>query len=150
MDLRQYRFVHFATHAFANDVNPDRSGLVLATDDDSGEDGVLHLSEVYNLKLDADLVVLSACETALGRLESGEGMIGLTRGFLYAGSNNVLVSLWKADDVATRNLMLDLYQGIVAGGSFNRSLQAAKLNAINSSRFNARPYFWAQFVLHGR
>ena len=150
MDLRQYRFVHFATHAFANDVNPDRSGLVLATDNDSGEDGVLHLSEVYNLKLDADLVVLSACETALGRLESGEGMIGLTRGFLYAGSNNVLVSLWKADDVATRNLMLDLYQGIVAGGSFNRSLQAAKLNAINSSRFNARPYFWAQFVLHGR
>ncbi|MEX1055870.1 MAG: CHAT domain-containing protein, partial [Rhodothermales bacterium] len=125
-DLSAYRYLHFATHSFANTENPEASGIVLYPDDfgssdeaagekrgdieDIGEDGVLRLGEVYNLELNADLVVLSACETGLGPVARGEGILSLTRGFLYAGASNVLVSLWSAEDVQTSTLMQSFYR----------------------------------------
>ncbi len=147
--LDQYRFVHLATHAFANESHPDLSGLVMAMDHDGQEDGVLHLNEVYNLKTNADLVVLSACETGLGKLATGEGIIGLTRGFLYAGASNVMVSLWKADDVTTRDVMVAFYESLLDGSSRAEALRQAKLTQIATSPVHARPFFWAQFVLIG-
>lgn len=149
-EISDYRYVHFATHAFANDNDGEQSGMVLTADDSNGDDGILRLAEVYNLKLNSDVVVLSACETGLGELESGEGMIGLTRGFLYAGTKNVVVSIWKADDTATKNLMIPFYSSLLDGSSPAVALQKAKLSTINSDRFYARPYYWAQFIVHGR
>jgi CHAT domain-containing protein len=148
--VADFRYVHFATHAFVNEANPDLSGLVLADEPSGTNDGVLHLGEVYNLDLNAELVVLSACETGYGRLATGEGLMGLTRGFLYAGASNVVVSLWKADDVATRDLMVPFYESMIASNSKAQSLRRAKLSLLDMSSRHARPYFWAQFVLMGR
>ena len=88
--LETYHYIHFATHGIINETTPKLSGLLLAQDSTLAEDGILYLNEVYNLNLNADLVVLSACETALGKVARGEGLIGLTRGFLYAGAQNLL------------------------------------------------------------
>jgi CHAT domain-containing protein len=103
-----YRILHLATHGRVNEKNPKLSGLVLTREDSSSkEDGILHLGEIYNLNLNADLVVLSACETGLGQVAKGEGIIGLTRGFLDAGASNLLVSLWQVSDATTADLMVD-------------------------------------------
>lgn len=149
LNLADYRFIHLATHAFANEVDPDLSGLVLARGDDPDEDGVLHVREVYDLDLNAELVVLSACETGLGKLATGEGIIGLTSGFLYAGAANVMVSLWKADDATTRDLMISFYDVLLSGHSKAEALRQAKLELIARSPVHARPFYWAQFVVIG-
>ena len=103
-ELARYRIVHFATHGLLNSEHPELSGLVLSLVDERGrlQDGFLQLQDIYNLNLPADLVVLSACETALGKEIRGEGLMGLTRGFMYAGAGRVIASLWKVDDVALR------------------------------------------------
>jgi CHAT domain-containing protein len=148
--LKDYRFVHLATHAFVNDEDPWRSGIVLLDDTTGGHDGVLELSEIYNLELDAELVTLSACQTGLGRDVRGEGLIGLTRGFLYAGAQSVLVSLWNVQDQATADLMTRFYGDVLAGRLKAEALQEAKRQLIASSERYADPFYWSAFVLNGR
>src|SRR5207302_2861076 len=114
-ELAQYRIIHFATHGLLNSKHPELSGIVLSLVDEKGEpqDGFLRLNQIYNLKLPADLVVLSACQTALGKEIKGEGLIGLTRGFMYAGARRVVASQWVVDDQATSELMRVFYQGML-------------------------------------
>src|SRR5205085_5181865 len=113
--LNQYRYVHFATHALIDEEHPARSGIILPAPADSKEDGMLQMSEVMRLKLNADLVTLSACRTGLGQLLQGEGIIGLTRSFLYAGAESVVVSLWNVNDIATASLMKAFYKNLKQG-----------------------------------
>ena len=117
-ELAHYRIVHFATHGLLNSEHPELSGLVLSLVNQQGrpQDGFLQLQDIYNLNLPADLVVLSACETGLGKEIRGEGLMGLTRGFMYAGASRVIASLWKVDDVATAELMERLYHGMLTDG----------------------------------
>jgi CHAT domain-containing protein len=129
-DLSGFKFVHFATHGILNSEEPDLSGLVLSLVNEKGEpiNGFIRLNEIYNLNLNADLVVLSACQTALGKEVRGEGLIGLTRGFMYAGSPRVVASLWKVDDVATAELMKIFYQKMLK----DKMRPAAALRAARS------------------
>ena len=146
--LKNYRYLHLATHGFANKNTPDLSGLLLAHK--SPEDGVLHLPEIYNLDLNADLVVVSACESGTGKLAKGEGLIGLTRGFLYAGARNLLVSLWRVNDWSTADLMLACYTQMMRGKSKAEALRDAKQHLMQSNPDYAKPYYWAPFILIGR
>ena len=149
--LSQYRILHFATHGLLNSERPELSGLVFSLIDKEGkpQDGFLRLHEIYNLQLNADLVVLSACETGLGKEIKGEGLIGLTRGFMYAGAPRVVASLWSVDDLATAELMKLFYQRMLKDGlPAGAALRAAQLEMSGQKRW-ASPYFWAGFVLHG-
>ncbi len=149
--LRAYRVIHFATHAIADARNPERSGLVLSLVDAGGrpQEGFLGLPEIYELELGADLAVLSGCQTALGRELAGEGLMGLTRGFLYAGVPRVVASLWRVQDRATAELMSRFYRALWRDGA---SPAAALREAQRSLRRDPRyrdPYSWAGFVLQG-
>jgi CHAT domain-containing protein len=149
-NLSQYRYVHFAAHGMIDEEYPARSGIVLSVTGNSKEDGALQLSEVMRLKLNADLVTLSACRTGLGKLLDGEGMIGLTRAFLYAGSSSVVVSLWNVNDMATATLMKAFYGNLKKGLAKDEALRQAKLELIKGQkRIWRHPYFWAPFVLIG-
>ena len=113
------------------------------------QDGFLRLTDIYNMRLDADLVVLSACQTALGRQLRGEGLIGLTRGFMYAGAPRVVASLWQVNDAATAELMKKFYRGILTRGlPPAKALHEAQLEMSRESRWQS-PYYWAGFVLQG-
>jgi CHAT domain-containing protein len=148
--LNQYRYAHFAAHALIDEERPARSGIVLSTATDSKEDGALQMSEVMRLKLNADLVTLSACRTGLGQLLRGEGMIGLTRAFLYAGSESVVVSLWNVNDIATASLMKTFYKNLKQGLAKDEALRQAKLELIRGRQQAWRhPYYWAAFTLVG-
>jgi CHAT domain-containing protein/tetratricopeptide (TPR) repeat protein len=150
-DLSQYRIVHFATHGLVNSNHPELSGLVFSMVDRNGKprNGFLSASEIFNLKLGADLVVLSACQTALGKQVRGEGLIGLTRGFMYAGSPRVLASLWRVPDQGTSELMKQFYAGMLTRKMTPAAaLRAAQLLMKNDRRW-AAPYNWAGFVLQG-
>jgi CHAT domain-containing protein/Tfp pilus assembly protein PilF len=149
--LAEYRVVHFATHGLLDSKNPELSGLVLSMLDEAGnfQNGFLDLQDIYNLNLRADLVVLSACETALGKEIRGEGLIGLTRGFMYAGASRVLASLWKVDDVATAELMRRFYGAMEREGLRPAAaLRRAQLEMWQQKRWNM-PYYWAGFQLQG-
>jgi len=149
--LSQYRILHFATHGLLNSERPELSGLVFSLLDREGkpQDGFLRLHEVYNLQLNADLIVLSACETGLGKEIKGEGLIGLTRGFMYSGAPRVVASLWNVDDLATAELMKLFYQRMLKDGlPAGASLRAAQIELSRQKRW-ASPYYWAGFVLHG-
>jgi len=145
--LDEYRILHFACHGFLDDRTPMRSALVLTLDDDPEEDGFLQAREVSNLRLDADLVVLSACQTGRGRLENAEGVLGLPRTFFCAGARSTISSLWKINDKSTAKLMPEFYRYLAAGNNKARSLRLAKLNMLRS-RFS-HPFYWAAFVLNG-
>ena len=148
--LSQYRYVHFAAHGIIDEDYPARSGIMLSVGTGSTEDGMLQMSEVMRLKLHADLVTLSACRTGLGKLLNGEGMIGLTRSFLYAGAESVAVSLWSVNDIATASLMKSFYKHLQAGKPKDEALQAAKLELLKGQQRAWRhPYYWAAFVLVG-
>lgn len=150
-NLRDYRIVHFATHALLNNKHPELSGLVLSLVDERGEpqNGFLDLQDIYNLNLRADLVVLSACETGLGKQISGEDLIGLTRGFMYAGANRVVASLWKIDDRATAELMGHFYVALLGRGMTPAAaLRLAQLRMRKTTRWSS-PYFWAAFQIQG-
>jgi CHAT domain-containing protein/Tfp pilus assembly protein PilF len=150
-DLRRYRIIHFATHGALNTQRPELSGLVLSLVDRGGkpQDGFLRLHEIYNLDLDADLVVLSACRTALGKDVHGEGLIGLTRGFLYAGASRVVSSVWNVDDRASAELMKRFYEAmLVRKQPPAAALRAAQLSLLNDPRW-ADPHYWAAFGLFG-
>jgi len=150
-DLGQYRIVHFATHSLLNNEHPELSGVVLSLVDRSGrpQNGTLRLYDIYNLKLDSDLVVLSACQTALGGEIKGEGLIGLTRGFLYAGSPRVVASLWEVDDRTTAEVMKRFYEAmLVRGERPAAALRATQLALWRTKGWEA-PYYWAAFTLQG-
>ena len=145
-----YRYVHFATHAYVNDVRPSRSGIVLDMNRKAKEDGVLQAGEVMALELNADLVTLSACSTGLGKVLRGEGILGLVQAFLYAGSRSVTASLWNVNDAATATLMREFYSGLRRELPRDAALRGAKLRLARSAdpRLND-PYYWAPFVLVG-
>jgi CHAT domain-containing protein len=129
--------------------HPGLSRVLLAPETGSGEDGVLHLGEVYNLRLNADLVVLSACGTGGGQIVRGEGIIGLTRGFLYAGAKSLLVSLWPVSDAASAGLIGDFYAELLAGRPKTQALREAKLRTMGRNPEYAKPYYWSSLVLVG-
>jgi CHAT domain-containing protein/Tfp pilus assembly protein PilF len=149
--LAGFRTVHFATHGVIDAEHPALSGLVLSRvgPDGSPREGFLHLRDIYGLRLDADLVVLSGCRTALGKETHGEGMIGLTRGFLYAGARRVVASLWPVEDQATAALMRRLYTALwISGQPPAAALREAQLKIRQERRWRD-PYYWAGFVLEG-
>ncbi len=150
-DLGQYRFVHLATHGYLDSERPELSALLLSLVDEQGrtQDGFLRAHEVYNLNLPAELVVLSACETGLGKQIRGEGLVGLTRGFMYAGAARVVVSLWSVNDRATAELMERFYKAMLKGGQRPAAaLRAAQVEMWKDNRWRA-PYYWAAFGLQG-
>lgn len=150
-DLRRYQIVHFATHALIDREHPELSGIVLSLVNKQGnsENGFLQLHEIYNLRLSAELVTLSACSTGLGKEISGEGLVGLTRGFMYAGAKGVLASLWKVDDRATAELMRRYYRELlVERKSPAAALKAAKVELWRQKRWR-EPFYWASFVFQG-
>jgi CHAT domain-containing protein len=150
--LAQYRIVHFATHAEIDSQDPEQSRIVLSRfkADGQPEDGFLRMSDIYELHLPADLVVLSACQTGLGKDVRGEGLIGLTRAFMYAGASGVTASLWKVDDEATAELMKRFYQGMFRDDlPPAAALRQAQIAMWQQSRWHA-PYYWAAFVIQGR
>ena len=149
--LSDYRIVHFATHGLINNQNPDLSGIVLSLVDDKGrpQNGFLRLYDIYNLRLNADLVVLSACQTALGKEIKGEGLVGLTRGFMYAGAPRVVASFWRIDDRATADIMRRFYESMLKDGlPPAAALRAAQVSMLNDKRWQS-PHFWAAFTLQG-
>jgi CHAT domain-containing protein/lipopolysaccharide biosynthesis regulator YciM len=144
--LARYRYLHFACHGILGLASGQQPALVLSQVGDDKEDGFLQLDEVTNLKLNADLVVLSACRSGQGRLHNGEGVKGLARAFLYAGSRGVLCSLWQVDDQETARLMLQLYTNLKQGQSSAAALRNAQLDMIHKGK---APLYWAPFVLIG-
>jgi len=150
-DLARYRIVHFATHGVLDNENPGLSGVVLSLFGERGQaqDGVLRLHDIYGLHLPAELVVLSACNTALGRPVRGEGLVGVVRGFMYAGARRVVASLWKVDDDATGEMMRRFYRGMLQEGrSPAAALREAQVSLWRQDRWRP-PYYWAAFVLQG-
>ena len=150
-DVGQYQILHFATHSFIDSDHPELSNIVLSTVDRNGKEtnGLMTLYDIYSLDLSAELTVLSACQTALGKDIKGEGLIGLTHSFLSAGSNTVVASLWKVDDKATAVLMADFYESMLQKGmSPAAALRSAKLKMKQDRQWSA-PYYWAGFVLQG-
>jgi len=150
-DFNSYQILHFATHGFLNQQNPDLSGLVLSLYDEKqqAQNGFLRVIDLYSLRLNADLVVLSACQTGLGKEVDGEGIIGLTRGFMFAGASSVVSSLWKVEDAATAELMKRFYRAMLKE---NQSPVAALRTAQNEMRQIPRwrnPTHWAGFTLTG-
>jgi CHAT domain-containing protein len=161
MDLTRYRIFHFATHAIVGDevkwITQPALVLSLAGTDDTYDD-LLQMSEIFNLRLDADLVVLSACATGRGKLRRGEGIIGLTRAFMYAGTPSVVASLWKVNDQSTSLFMEFFYRHLKEGQSKAEALRQAKKQLMQTRAWSdtlkeeqslAAPYFWAPFILIG-
>jgi CHAT domain-containing protein len=149
--LSEYRYVHFATHGFLDPQNSDLSGLVLSGADSQGRkrDGLLRAEEIRNLDIPADLVVLSACSTALGKDVDGDGRATLLRSFLEAGASRVVASLWEVDDRATAELMTHFYRGLLLEKlPAAAALQQAQLSMMGEPRWSA-PYYWAGFILEG-
>lgn len=150
-ELGHYRIVHFATHGVFDNDNPGMSGIMLSLFDGRGrpQDGFLRLHDIYALTLPVDLVVLSACNTALGRQVTGEGLVGVVRGFMYAGAKRVVASLWKVDDEATGELMRRFYEGMFVNRlSAAAALREAQLGVWSQARWKS-PYYWAAFSLQG-
>ena len=149
--LSQYRYLHFATHGLIDSERPGLSSLVLSLVDEAGkpQDGFLRAHEIYNLKFPAELVVLSACQTGLGKEVKGEGLMGLTRGFMYAGAARVVVSLWSVNDKATSELMTIFYRQMLKENQRPAAaLRAAQIEMWKQKQWQA-PYYWAAFVLQG-
>ncbi len=150
-ELKNFRYLHFATHGVVNESKPELSEIFLCSDKSKKEDGNLYSGEIYNLNIKANLVTLSACQTGLGKVTKGEGIIGLSRALLYAGAKNIVVSLWTVSDESTSKLMVDFYGDILKTETpdYSQSLREAKLKLMNNPTF-ARPYYWAPFVLIGK
>ncbi|HXQ72993.1 MAG TPA: CHAT domain-containing protein [Pyrinomonadaceae bacterium] len=149
--LAQYRMIHLATHGVMDPKNPELSGILLSMLDENGKEqnGYVGLSEIYNLNLPAELVVLSACETGTGKLIRGEGLIALTRGFMYAGAERLVASLWRVDDQATALLMASFYEQMLV----NKLKPAAALREAQRQLSRQtqwkKPHYWAGFVIQG-
>lgn len=150
-ELDGYAILHVATHGTLRAEHPERSGLVLSLFDRAGQpvDGALDVRQIYDLELSAELVVLSACRTALGQQFRGEGVVGLPRAFLYAGVPRVVVSLWEVDDEATAELMQRFYRGMLQAGSTPSVALREAQRALRAERRWQSPFYWAGFVLQG-
>lgn len=150
-DLTKYAILHFATHGILDPKRPEKSGLFLSMVDRNGRaaNGFLGLQDIYNLHAPVDLVVLSACRTGLGKDVRGEGLIGLTRGFMYAGASSVVASLWKVDDEATAELMKQFYINMLQRDMPPAAALRAAQNSIRQEPQWRSPYFWAAFTLQG-
>src|SRR5262249_11453552 len=150
-DLTQFRILHFATHSLLDDERPELSSIVLSLVDHAGrrQNGFLRVYDIYNLRLAADLVVLSACQTALGQEIKGEGLIGLTRGFFYAGALRVLASLWQIDDRTAAAFLRPFYEAIL----IRHERPAAALRSAQIAMWRTKgweaPYYWAAFTMQG-
>jgi CHAT domain-containing protein len=159
-EMGQYKYIHIASHGFVNQEEPEFSGILLSRDTISQkEDGVLFSGEIYNINLNAELVTLSACETGLGKIKTGEGIIGLTRALIYAGAKNLTVSLWKVSDESTKKLMIQYYDNFLPEKvpedlnkslSYSYALKKAKLDMINGGGEFSHPYYWSPFILIGK
>lgn len=151
--MHDYTYIHFATHGIVDESHPELSRIFLAVDSSGKEDGMLHTGEIYNLNFNAELVTLSACETGLGKYTKGEGIIGLTRALLYAGAENILVSLWPVADQSTSDLMILFYENLLSGMSKSEALRAAKLQLIKDGIPEAEEsfdaFYWSPFILIG-
>lgn len=150
-DISKYRIIHVATHGLLNAERPQFTGVVLSLVGNKSHDGFVRTDEVFNLRLGSPLVMLSACETGLGKEKRGEGVMGLTRAFMYAGAPTVGVSLWSVADKSTADLMTDFYQRLLSAGDTTTSsaaLRGAQLAMISGKKYSA-PFFWAPFVLVG-
>ncbi len=145
-DLSRYRFLHFATHSFADQNNPVNSGVLLEKNGLDGEDGILHASEIFSLNVPAELVVLSSCDTALEFNSVSGGLSGFARGFIYAGAKNLIASLWPSDDLATRMLMRHLYAYLASDYSIESALRTAKMDIIATDGPISHPYYWSGFI----
>jgi CHAT domain-containing protein len=148
--LRRYRRLHFATHSLIDETSPSRSAVVLTLGNDPDDDGFLEVSEISELDLDCDLVVLSACQTGRGQLLSGEGIIGLSRAFLLAGARTLVVSHWNVSDISTAQLMESFYRHLTTRHSNAAALRNSKLQMLKSGTHTRHPYYWASFVMVGR
>ena len=149
LKLDDYKIIHFATHSLIDDKKPARSSIVLSLNDNKEEDGFVQMREIYNLKLNADLVTLSACQTGLGQYIRGEGIEGLNRAFFFAGSSSVLMSLWAVNDQATSQLMERFYTHLRSSKQIAFSLRETKLEMIASEAVS-HPYYWAGFIVTGK
>jgi CHAT domain-containing protein/Tfp pilus assembly protein PilF len=145
--LDNYKILHFACHAILDEKIPFRSALVLSKEDSLDEDGFLQVSEIYNLRVASDLVILSACQTGRGLLEKGEGVLGLPRIFFYSGAKSVVSALWRIDDKSTSIFMSNFYGFLTQGKNKSESLQLAKLEMLKSKY--SHPFYWAAFILNG-
>jgi CHAT domain-containing protein/uncharacterized protein HemY len=150
-DLTEFAILHFATHGILDPKRPENSGLLLSTVNRSGQaqNGFVGLQDIYNLHAPVDLVVLSACRTGLGKDVRGEGLIGLTRGFMYAGASSVVASLWKVDDEATSELMKRFYSNMLQRGMIPAAALRAAQNSVRQETQWSSPYYWAAFTLQG-
>jgi CHAT domain-containing protein len=150
-ELSNYRIIHFATHAKFDETEPGLSGLIFSRFDDQGQarDGFVRLHDIYDLRLPAELVVLSACDTALGEEIEGEGIVGIVRGFMYAGSKRVVASLWQVADAATSELMNRFYVEMLTNGlAPSDALRRAQLHIMSQRKWH-HPYYWAAFSFQG-
>jgi CHAT domain-containing protein len=147
-DLSHFNYLHFATHGIVDETEPELSRIFLNTG--SEDDGDLYSGEIYNLQLKADLAVLSACQTGLGKFSKGEGVIGLSRALTYAGAKSIIVSFWSVADESTAELMTEFYKTLLQNKSkdFSQALRQAKLQLIKNQKFST-PYYWAPFILIG-
>ncbi|MGH9767791.1 MAG: CHAT domain-containing tetratricopeptide repeat protein [Blastocatellia bacterium] len=151
-EMAEYRYVHFATHGILNDRQSELSGILLSLVDDQGrqQNGFLRSGEVYNLNLPAEVVTLSACETALGKDVRGEGRVGLTRGFMYAGAARVVASLWKVEEEGTKELMIRFYRGMLGKRQLRpaAALRQAQISMLRQPEWRS-PYYWSAFIPQG-
>ena len=149
-DVTKSRVIHVATHGLLDADRPQFTGVVLSLVGNKSHDGFLRTDEIFNLRLGSPLVMLSACETGLGKEKRGEGVLGLTRAFMYAGAPTVGVTLWSVADKSTATLMTDFYRRLFSAGEVSTSaaLRDAQLAMISDKKYSA-PFFWAPFVLVG-
>jgi CHAT domain-containing protein len=147
--LKDFKLLHFATHGIVDENSPELSRVFLQSSNE-GEDGNLFAGEIYNLELNANLVTLSACQTGLGKISKGEGVIGLSRALIYAGAKNVMVSFWSVADNSTSELMQNFYKLVLENNTdpYSENLRRAKLNLMKKGEYSA-PYYWAPFILIG-
>ncbi len=151
MDAGIYRILHLAMHTLIDDENPLNSKLFFTQNNDSVEDGFLNVYEIYNLNLNAELAVLSACKTGTGELLKGEGIMSLARGFLYAGVPSIVLTLWEVEDVSGSEIMIEFYRNLKKGNSTDKALRKAKLEYLQSAnQLESHPYFWAAYVQIGQ
>jgi CHAT domain-containing protein len=155
--LSSFKIVHFATHGWLDPDYPELSGILLSMVDEQGKsrNGILQMHQIFDLRLPAELVVISACETAIGKKIKGEGLNGLSRGFMYAGARRVIASLWKVNDGSTSELMNYFYGGLKLrdGVNFSQTRPAAALRAAQLKMMEKplwrHPYYWAAFIIQG-
>jgi CHAT domain-containing protein len=150
-EISDYRVIHFATHGWIDEERPGLSGIIMSRFDENGRqlDEFVRLQDIYGLRLSADLVVLSACKTGVGKELRGEGLISLTNGFMQSGAGSVLSSLWKVDDNATLRLMTDFYASLVNENiSASAALRKAQIKMWSDPQYHS-PFYWAAFTIQG-